>query len=301
MKMPTVSTTQYLLTLFNPEDYICISQSVYCNHIQQVKDIVRTNKNYEFVSVNSFKKGTTRAAKNVDKYRNFMIEFEDDKFGVPIDEQRKVIDTLNMPFSTQVYSGSKSMHFVISLDKPLANRSEWEEASQWLYSILTPYKIDPACKDVGRFTRVGGGLRVTKNKEQRIIEVKGRVDNDEFFKWLGQFKKPTIKKTYSTNYKTAHHISLFGEKYEDSFRGKVHKDTIDFIKTGGTKGKRHSTLFKAACDLRDQRYKISEAKKLLLTKLKKLYIIENKEEEMFKHIKTIEDAYYNYQINPPRF
>lgn len=301
MDMPTVSTTQYLTTLFDLEDHICISQSVYTNHVQKVSDIISTDKNYEYVSINPFKEGTTRAARNVNKYRNFIIEFEDDEKGIPLDKQRDVVDKLKMPFTSQVYSGGKSMHFVISLETPLKTREEWEEASQWLYSILVPYKVDPACKDVGRFTRVGGGVRVSKDKVQTIVELNNRVNNDTFYNWLSKFDRPTFKRKYSTNHKAAHHISLFGEKFDKSFRGRILKDTLNFIRTGGTKGQRHMALFKAACDLRDQRYTLKEAKKLLLTNLHKTYIIENKEGEMFKHVNTIEDAYFNYKPNPPRF
>jgi len=300
--MTTSVMIDYLKVLFDPEDHICISQSVFSNHTRSTVDVINTLKNYEFVSINPFTPGTTRAARNVCKYRNFIIEFEADSKGVPLDEQRATIDKLGLPFSTQVFSGSKSMHFVISLETPLASAAEWEKLSGWLYNIMKPYKVDPKCCDIGRFTRVGGGFRVSKQSAQELIECRSRIPNQAFIAWLEKSgSPPPPPKTRYVSKNTAHHMSLFGAKFDDNFRGKITKETIEFIKTGGDQGDRHYKLFKAACDLRDQRYPVEEAKVLLLTKLRERYIIESKEGEMWRNENTVADAYNNYKPNPPRF
>jgi hypothetical protein len=295
--MITEAMTEYLTVLFDADDHICIAKSVYSNHTRPLSEVLQGDTNYEFVCVNAFRPGTTRAQRNVGVYRNFIIEFDE----VPLKEQRKLVEKLGLPHSTQVWSGSKSVHFVISLETPLNSRDEWERISRWIYSVVEPHGADSACKNIDRFTRVGGGHRITKNKTQDLIETRGRVPNEILMAWLRQYPEPRAPRLRHTTGATAHNISLFGEEYDESFRGKISKETIKFAKSGGPKGDRHYRLFKAACDMRDQRYPLDEALVFLLTKLRDRYIMEDREEEMWKHENTVSDAYQNYPPNPPRF
>src|SRR4051812_43576848 len=61
-----------------------------------------------------------RADCNVSAFRNILVEMD----SVPLAEQWTVIRDCGMPFTTSVYSGGKSIHFVISLSDPCANRTE---------------------------------------------------------------------------------------------------------------------------------------------------------------------------------
>lgn len=290
---------EYLSVLFDLDDPICITNNVMTNATQTVREALTNWPTASFVAINAFKPDTLRADKNVGVFRNFFIEFDDGPDGVPLKDQRSTVEAEGMPFSTQVFSGGKSYHFVISLEIPLHKYSDWCNCSRWLYSIMTPLGADPACKNVARFTRVGGGLRLPNKEGQILVETRGRVSNDTFFKWLENHPEPSEIPEYNRDF--AGDATLFGEIYEDSFRGRVSKETLRFATTGGDTGKRHPRLFKAACDLRDQRYPMEEAKIILLTKIRERYKVEERLGEMFKHVRTVEDAYRNYPKGLPRF
>lgn len=111
-----------------------------------------------------------RADANVVCFRNFLIELDN----MELDKQEQyVLDKL--PISTQVFSGSKSYHFIISLEQPLRDYSEYMEYAARIHEMLP--KIDSACKNPSRLSRLPGAVRPDTGLKQELLYVGERVPN----------------------------------------------------------------------------------------------------------------------------
>jgi hypothetical protein len=157
----------------------------------------------QYFSVNPMK-GDGRADDNVTKYRNFLIEFDK----IALEQQIKGVAECGMPYSTATFSGSKSIHYIISLEEALPNRELYDFVVEWIYNILEPYSVDTQTKNPSRFSRVPGGTnekiyyqvdesgQQIEDKrgypiedhrsylEQKLLKVNGRVPNDKLQAWL---------------------------------------------------------------------------------------------------------------------
>ena len=161
----------YLNVLFDADD-----------HVNACFDSVKETQSYlrgewdsspQWVCCNALGPGGTRAQRNLTKLRNFVIEFD----GLDVEDQLHEIYQLGIPFSTIVYSGNKSLHAVISLETPL-NLADYKSIARKLKVICD--KADPACLEPARLTRY-------PREDQPLLEVKGRVANVDFFRWISSF------------------------------------------------------------------------------------------------------------------
>lgn len=114
------------------------------------------------------------------KYRNFLLELDTGS----IKDQVEYIRKLKIPFSAMVFSGSKSVHTLISLDEDLPSEKVYRHLSEWLLRIAT--MADNKTKNPSRSIRVPGGLRdENPEKIQRLMYFNGPVklsDLTEFLK-----------------------------------------------------------------------------------------------------------------------
>ena len=95
--------------------------------------------------------------------------------------QIEYIKRLGMPYSAIVFSGNKSMHFLISLEEDLPSEKMWRLFAQWLLNIAA--LADQQTKNPSRGIRIAGGQR--EEGLQTLEEFKGPVkliDLAEFFK-----------------------------------------------------------------------------------------------------------------------
>lgn len=114
---------------------------------------------------------------DVYKYRTFLVEFDE----ISLEKQLEVVKSLELPFTTAVYSGNKSYHFLIVLDTPV-DETMWQRWADWLRNILVPHGADPSVFNPNRYTRVA-------RDDQPLIEKKERVSIIELVKWLSKFPK----------------------------------------------------------------------------------------------------------------
>lgn len=138
-----------------------------------------------------------RRDSNVTAYRSFLVEMDDGTLA----EQMKYIEDSGLPYSICVFSGNKSLHFGVVLQEDLVEEYLWRDVAQWILNILT--KADPLTKNPSRSIRIPGVIRPNgKGLEQKLVKIKGRVDNEELFVWLNKYpdlnpaeiKKRTRKK-----------------------------------------------------------------------------------------------------------
>jgi len=197
----TEQQQQFLNLLYNPGETICVTSGSYGAHsIEQheigeriplqtpEKAFVISETDIQLVGINPIN-GYKRDS-NVTAHRNFMIELDE---GEAI-EQVKYIKDSGIPYSACVFSGNKSVHFVIAVDQDYGE-NVWRFVNQWILNVLK--MADQQNKTPSRGVRFPGNRRKNgKAMMQALIEIGGRVTQDDVNNWLAQHidKKPVIAK-----------------------------------------------------------------------------------------------------------
>lgn len=203
-------TGQNLLNLmFRPGETVCVSHNKYGYHsipLQNALDgtvtLVSPNPDREFekvdsdiltlVSLNPIRGWRDDAS--VTAYRNFLVEMD---YG-PLPEQLAYAKAIGLPYSAVVFSGSKSLHFLISLDQDLPSYDVYYLMAEWTLGIATA--ADQNTKNPSRQIRIPGAYR-EPGKKQLIVEHKGPTSLKVFSEWLaahpGAKPKPPEKREIS--------------------------------------------------------------------------------------------------------
>jgi hypothetical protein len=186
-------TGQELLNLmFRPGETVCVSHNKYGYHsiplekaLDGIVTLVSPNPDREFEKVESDRltlialnpiKGW-REDLNCTAFRNFLIEMD---YG-PLAEQLAYADKIGLPYSAVVFSGNKSLHFLISLEQDLPNEEVWRVMAEWTLAIATA--ADQNTKNPSRQIRIPGAFR-EPGKKQIIVKNKGATKLADFAAWL---------------------------------------------------------------------------------------------------------------------
>src|ERR1700678_1759888 len=169
----------FLVTLFDAEDCTCFSATPRGTDIFAFSYGIN-NVNAAFFSINPMDSSKTRADSSVIKYRNILVEFDK----MPLNQQDRYVTEIKMPFSTAVFSGSKSVHYIISLEEPLADEQIYRSMVKRVYKAVGEDKVDVSCKNPSRFSRMPGHIRLDTGKEQELLTVKSRVPLSTLESWL---------------------------------------------------------------------------------------------------------------------
>lgn len=114
---------------------------------------------------------------NCKSFRNFLIELDSG----PLGQQLEYAKAIGLPYSAVVFSGSKSLHFLVSLDQDVPTEDSWRHLSEWSLRIAT--MADQNTKNPSRSIRVPGAQR-PEAKMQQLVEFKGPTSMKEFAAWL---------------------------------------------------------------------------------------------------------------------
>lgn len=117
---------------------------------------------------------------NCTAYRSFLIEMD---YG-PIPEQLAYVKKLGMPYSAAVFSGNKSVHFLVTLDTDLPSEKVYRLFSEWILNVAT--LADPNTKNPSRSIRVPGAYR-EPGKLQELMEYNGLVKINDLVTWLNKY------------------------------------------------------------------------------------------------------------------
>jgi hypothetical protein len=219
-----------------------------------------------------------RADANCVAFRNILIECDE----MEPSDQLDYVKEFGLPWSTCVYSGGKSYHFVISLEPGFQTREEYDRRVFWIHSIMDV--IDHSTKNPSRLSRFPGAIRHDKNVEQKIHELRGRVSNEALDAWLTQF--PEAEPVRFVPSGTA---NVSGE------RGFLSRKTRRFLLFGAPHGEQNSALYLAARDMYQQGWDFDNAAVLLLQPLLSDPSFDEK-----KSVGTIEQAFKKAPRHPPR-
>ena len=188
-----MTTTKFYECLFDKTELTTHGDNIYAIHpTKAIANGIKEEK--PFFVINPIRPGATRSIEGVAKFRNFLFEIDEDseKNIVPIEKQKELVHLSGMPWSTCVYSGGKSLHWIISLENPVEDESEYRMYWKMMEFILNKtaktlgynLKFDSNVKDPSRFSRAANSLRVDKQKIQDLIEVKGRQANSILLRWF---------------------------------------------------------------------------------------------------------------------
>lgn len=114
---------------------------------------------------------------NCTAFRNFLVEVD---YG-PIPEQLAYIKKIGLPYSAVIFSGNKSLHFLVSLDTDLPSEKVWRTLSEWMLNIAT--LADDKTKNPSRSIRIPGAYR-EPGKKQLLVEFKGSTKLEDLVAWL---------------------------------------------------------------------------------------------------------------------
>ena len=184
-----ILTKQFIDIVFDKGDYTCMGPH-WQNKTFPVTELLHERQ--EYVSINALKARTTRRIVNVTKLRTFLFEMDSDIHGnsIAMKEQIRLIMGAGMPWSTMTSSASKSVHFLLSLEEPLADRPIYTAYFEAIRHALLKLgiKVDQACKEPSRFTRAPFGV----NTKREVIEKKP-LEEDRIQKVLKTNRRISIK------------------------------------------------------------------------------------------------------------
>ncbi len=253
--------------LFEEDEGICLSTNPQGTTVHTVA-FYRYPEKYSFISINPLHMGKDlnpteeyhkadkgrRADINVSSYRNLLIEM--DKMELPA--QLEHMRTIELPYSTCVFSGGKSYHWIISLKTPVSTRTEYNRLVSRVYSAVGRDLVDHACKNPSRFSRVPGHIRLDKNRIQDLIAVNGRVDNERLENWLLSRGIPKVDQAQELEDIT--YMKPRAKRQISSLSGA----TKNFLQVGAyLDAGWNIQLFKAAADLCRNGWDIEEASEML--------------------------------------
>ncbi len=152
--------------LFDPGEQICASSTPYGTSIlNPMRQSVP--KECLFFSINPLH--DDRRDSNVTSFRNILVEMDK----LSLIEQYAYIRG-KLPFTSCVYSGGKSLHFIISLQQPCPDEKTYRELVDRIYATVP--ECDISCKNPSRFSRLPGRHRPAPHQPQRLEYLGERIN-----------------------------------------------------------------------------------------------------------------------------
>ncbi len=228
-----MSKHKFFHTIFNGHDSI-VAGDRYVSKPELMGNVVENSvsTNYQLFTVNAIHPSIDfgyslnptkyqpnrprRADINATSLRNFIFESD----GIALDDQLELLYRSGIPWASIVYSGNKSYHAILSLERDIGQphteegiqqyKQIWKRIAAYLNSIYAPGVlslqdgvIDPSTGNPSRFTRFPNSMRL--GHKQRLEFMGRRCSEMEFSKILQKcplIKAPEIKFVDVANYAT---------------------------------------------------------------------------------------------------
>jgi len=194
MEQNNLTLDNFYNLLFDEDDYICFGETLKSTRVNHYR--FPYGRARRWFTVNALdpkedrnptepyhdKNRPRRADCNVVKYRNIMIEMD----SCPIPEQKVHIRESQMPYSTCVYSGGKSLHFIISLETPLESEDQYRCWWKAIYKIMANRGagLDKSTVNPSSFSRCPNSYREDKGQIQHLLKINTRVKNEDMIAWF---------------------------------------------------------------------------------------------------------------------
>lgn len=235
--------TQYLSVLFNPGELVC-SGDMYSTEL-----VEQDNAFGPYISINPLQ--TKRADANVTAHRNFLIEM--DQPGLSANDQLAIAEKAGLPYSTAVWSGSKSVHFIVAMSEAV-DEATWRK---WAAALIASMPgADKTTKNPSRFTRLAGHVRRDNGNKQDLLISGARISPQIIRRYVEKFIEPEPVVDYRKAYNNFRGLSGLAA---------CHPMTKAFINgTHPCEHGRNNALFRSAMDMLDQSMSTEEIDSLLI-------------------------------------
>lgn len=194
----SLTLNDFLTTLFDAGEATCFVDNPYGHKVRPVDGDWATYTDNLFFSINPLHLGKDlgaseewhspvigrRADINVTAYRNFLLECD---FG-SIEEQYTYLNSLEIPYTTLVHSGGKSLHAIVSLEDPVT-ADQYRVIAARLHKLCT--KADPSTKNPSRLSRLPFRVRPETGKMQELLYLGSRIKNADLLARLPEGPKST--------------------------------------------------------------------------------------------------------------
>lgn len=122
-------------------------------------------------------------------FRNILVEMD----AGPARAQLEYIKSMKLPYSAAIWSGNKSIHFLISIDQDFPSEEVYRTFAMWILKALP--MADQKTFNPSRSIRIPGSYR-EPGKKQRLIEYKGPVKLKDLAQWAMEHPEamPVTKK-----------------------------------------------------------------------------------------------------------
>ena len=180
-----VNTEKFLKLLFEPDEEVVVQRGQEATYSILQSQI--NEDETQLIAVNPIK--GWRLDANCTAFRSFLIELD----SMSIQDQYNYVKNSGMPYSAIVFSGNKSLHYVITLDKPILDVRAYKFCGHWIANIMKEADPQPS-KVPSRGIRFPGHIRESTGKEQKLLEIHDRVKREHFNIWLNRHmdKKPVL-------------------------------------------------------------------------------------------------------------
>ena len=227
-----IQSLDFMQILFERHEATCFSETPYGTVI----GVEYNPKTDIFFSINPMNPAMTRCDAAVTVYRNILIEMDK----IPRDTQEALVESIGLPYTTSVYSGKKSVHYIISLETPCKDEATYRALVKRVYKAVGNDIVDQSNKNPSRFSRLAGALRPDTGKTQDLLRCGSRVPNALLEEWLEKRGAPydDIWETITTEKRSTY-------KNPSRLRG----TTKNFLMFGAPQGEWNRGIFQAASDL----------------------------------------------------
>lgn len=188
------SSKQFLDLFFNKNETICVSDCQGGYHSisqeelegdirlvsprEEKEDRFITEQDISLVAINPVK--GWRRDENTTAYRTFMIECDD----MGLSDQVNYVESMKMPYSYACFSGGKSIHFAIVLDRDIPGEHIYRFTYEWILNIMK--EADQKTKNPTRCVRFPGFIRRETGKQQALLRISKRISYNDFANWLNR-------------------------------------------------------------------------------------------------------------------
>ena len=266
-------TRQFLDLLFEPNETFCVSHNKYgyrsisredlnggvClkGQGERGKDAFITENDINLVALNPI--DGPRDDDHVTAFRSFLIELDHDTLAA----QKQYIEESGLPYSICVFSGNKSLHYGIVLDKPCLDIHHWRYVNEWILNILD--KADQQTKNPSRSIRFPGNMRNNGAKKlQALVDYRGRVSATDLNIWLNQYEDKRPQPVQPTREFDPDFIPSLDNMPEFFY------ETLENLRNG-TQPERNASWFKMAIVMAERNFELDE----MLAYLEQFFIEES--------------------------
>lgn len=177
LRTPDLSqTAAYLVALFDPDDNVCFKPDPY----------TRSSEPAQFVCINPLRDPEGKVSlENIASYQAVLIEFDKGTLKAQADKYER---RLGLPYTTKTFSGKKSLHYVIRLDKPCTH-TEYVKLTAVLHAYIQT--CDTSSKNPNRLSRTAGIVRSDTGKQQTLLAVGERCSYDGLMQLIA-YRAPMV-------------------------------------------------------------------------------------------------------------